>query len=531
MDTIEKRVFLYSRVSTKGQADNETPIEGQVEGMKRFAEGRGYSIVGEFCDRGVSGQTYKRPMFQKMIETIVADPDQVDAIIVWDMSRFFRDEIYSGLYKRMLKDFDVAVFSSQEPFLEDEDAGEMIGAIIDIINSSYSKKNSKNVKRGIRSTAEKGFYPAGKPPIGYKKEKVPYRETEKNILVPDEVYAPIIRRIFSMCDQGKGVKAIASTLNEEGIRTRSKKEWDTNSIHRVLKNEVYTGSNLWYRTEKKKGKPVPASPDKVVRVEGAFEPIVEKELFDRVQEKLKSRSFVAQHPRITNSDFLLSGLLFCENCGGQVVGRNAKSAAYHYYVCSRKIKKNASRCGMKYVEKESFETFILEQIISQILTPQNFIRLKKMVNEEAENLFGENDTLVRSYNKQIADVDRRLDRLYEAIEKGGIDYADLSPRIKKLAKEKELLLETKANIEEQKANSQWLVSSREIREYVKHLKELLNSSCSNSEKKALLNLFISRIIVKPPRVRIEYHLPRPPIGLRGGVRPIIPSAPPEESPA
>jgi len=163
--------------------------------------------------------------------------------------------------------------------------GRLLEGIIEVIDEFYSANLSQDVTRGMRESASRGFYPGGPPPYGYKRVKVQDGSVQRVKLEPDPTTAPVVERIFRECLVGKGLIEIARGLNHDGLITRKKNQWSKTAVHKVLKNEAYTGALIWDRQKLRKiNNDLPP-----IRVENAWAPIIDRESFEQVQTKLGTR--------------------------------------------------------------------------------------------------------------------------------------------------------------------------------------------------------------------------------------------------
>ncbi|MFC1941873.1 recombinase zinc beta ribbon domain-containing protein [Chloroflexota bacterium] len=162
---------------------------------------------------------------------------------------------------------------------------------------------------------------------------------------------------------------------------------------------------------------------------------------------MKERMPAKVHPRRVSSTFLLSGLAHCGHCGKALTARYAKSGKFAYYVCGTLDKKGAGSCPAKNHNTKKFEGAIIEQIKKRVLTKENLKELVNLTNQaldsEMESHHNELDTISRTMD----DTNRRLERLYDAIETGKIDLADLAIRIKELRQRQEQLHTQRIEIE------------------------------------------------------------------------------------
>ncbi len=135
---------------------------------------------------------------------------------------------------------------------------------------------------------------------------------------------------------------------------------------------------------------------------------------------LRERSFARVHPQRISSQYLLSGLARCGHCGKALIGLEAKSGKFAYYVCGTLIRKGAQSCPSRYLNARKLEELVIEKIREHVLTPANLIRLAKMATEELNRNVATYETEIRTIDSAIVDVATRLVRLYDALETGKI---------------------------------------------------------------------------------------------------------------
>ena len=240
------KAVIYARVSSDSQ-DVDLSISAQVRALREYATKNGYEVVREFVDEAESGRTAARPAFREMISLARTKHPPFDAILVWKLSRFARSRIDSITYKKLLKDRGIKVISMNEP-LDDTPSGRMLEGVIETMDQFYSENMGEDIKRGMRESAQRGFYTGSKPPHGL--HKVPAKDGAKTRykLEPDPGHSSAVqtvKRIFDMAFKGMGSKEIAKALNKEGIRTGTGKRWGRTTVHKVLTNEAYCGNLVW----------------------------------------------------------------------------------------------------------------------------------------------------------------------------------------------------------------------------------------------------------------------------------------------
>ena len=320
---IDYKVALYIRLSKEDDKRGESEsITNQRSILRRFCQNKRLFIVDEYIADGISGTTFNRPSFERMIKDI--EDKKVNMVITKDLSRLGRDYIGTGHYlekyfpeKRiryisLLDGIDTGIESSSND----------ITPFKSIINDMYAKDISNKIKSVKRNKQDLGLFIGSKAPLGYKLDK-----NFPNKLFIDEEAKPIVERIFLEAKQGKSCRAIAQDLTLDGIPTPSQyaklhntkitkvsSHWSDTRIREILLNEVYIGNMVQGRVKKinyksKKTLRLPKNQWKVVK--NTHEPIIDKGIFLKAQEMIETR----KQTRVKNHDYLLKGIVYCHECG------------------------------------------------------------------------------------------------------------------------------------------------------------------------------------------------------------------------
>ena len=290
--------------------------------LTRFATTNHLFIFNEYVDDGVSGTTFDRPSFQKMLKDI--ENKEINMVITKDLSRLGRDYIQTGFYiEKYFPEHRVRYIS----ILDNIDTGmdsssNDITPFKSILNDMYAKDISSKIKSVKHNKQDLGLFIGRKAPFGY----VCSKETSNKIVIDEEV-SPVIERIFDEAKSGKSCRAIAQDLSLDGIPTPSQyaishghkinkisTHWSDSRIREILLNEVYIGNMVQGRMKKinyksKKNIRLPKTEWKIV--ENTHEPIIDKETFYKAHEMLNKR----KQTRIKTHDYLLKGLVYCHECG------------------------------------------------------------------------------------------------------------------------------------------------------------------------------------------------------------------------
>lgn len=502
------KAALYAKVSSDRQ-DVDLSISAQLRALREHAERGGHQIVREYVDEAESGRTADRPQFQQMIADARRPSKPFEAVLVWKYSRFARSREDAIVFKSLLRKHGVRVISITEPS-EESPTGKLLEAIIESLDEFYSANLAQEVVRGMKEAATRGFWVGAWTPFGYRRVKVNDGRKERPKLEPDPEKAHVVTRIFGEVLVGRGPKEIARSLNGDGIPGPRQKPWTKTTIHWILINETYAGVLVWGRRTSTGLLKEP------VRIEGAWPAMVSSEDFKRVKSILQARAPRTTNPRRLTSAYLLSGLLKCGTCGKAMTGQEAKSGKFAYYVCQTLLRRGKGACDAPYLRVPRFESNVVEQIKSRILTRRNLEALVRMANEDLDSVFDDGRERIKTLSAELSDVQKRPDRHYDALESGVLATADVARRIQELRRKQDQLLAAKQDSEGALLDrKQELVSAAELGDYTEDMRRLLDQG-TLAERKSFMWTFVREITVKDGQAVIKFALPVPPDGPGSG---------------
>jgi site-specific DNA recombinase len=246
--TAPVRAALYLRVSTGRQAENDLSIPDQRRQAEGHCKSRGWEIVADYVEPGVSATDDRRPEFQRMIDAATTKPPAFEVIVVHSFSRFFRDQFQLEFYVRRLAKNGVRLASITQE-LGDDPMSNMIRQIMALFDEYQSKENAKHTLRAMKENARQGFWNGSLPPIGYRivEAAEQHGHRTKKLLEIDPIQAETVRLIFRLAREGDGasgpmgVKSITKHLNATGVRTRDGGRWGIGAVHKVLTRTTYIG--------------------------------------------------------------------------------------------------------------------------------------------------------------------------------------------------------------------------------------------------------------------------------------------------
>ena len=503
------KAYAYVRVSSDSQAKKDLSIPSQLKLIREYAQKHNIQIVKEYADEGESALSANRPNFLKMIADAKRNEKGIKAILVWKLSRFARNREDSILYKALLKKKGIQVISISEP-IDDSPSGKLLEGMIEVIDEFYSNNLSQETLRGMIENARRGYRNGGFAPFGYRSKRVfDEKGNPKTKLEINPQEAEIVKTIFRLYLQGYGTKNIAKYLNEKGLKPRKVKYWITTRIGEILKNEVYIGWTVFNKRDKRNSKRLKPKSEWII-IKNTHPKIIDEETFFQVQKIMEKRNPKEIHPRIVASKYLLSGLLKCAKCGGNyTVSDYGRDKKYAYYNCSNYIKKGKEACRGRRIRADILDKQVLKKIKNKIFSDENIKELVKDVNDILNNLIGGNAKEITKIKKELAGVETRIRRYYEAIENGGIDYQLVAERLRELNEEKNKLKAKLDYYKELERKTKYLkIDESVLRDLRKELERIFVGE-NIYEKREFLKKFIEKIIVDDDYIKIFYYAPNP----------------------
>ena len=377
---------IYARYSSHGQRDES--IEGQLRDCYAFAERNGITIIGEYCDRALTGTSDKRPEFQRMIKDSAKGQFQV--VITWKNDRFARSRYDSAVYKFKLKQNGVRILYAKES-IPNGPEGIILESVMEGFAEYYSANLSQNVKRGNYDSALK-HQTLGVKVLGYKTGADKKYEIDENT-------APIVRKIFADYAAGKPSKQIVEEINTFGYRTTSGKPFQLSSIRYILENEKYIG--------------VYAHKD--IRDENGIPPIIDIDTFEKVQAMLKYRHKAPAAKKI-DGGYLLTSKIFCGECGQPMNsdgGTSSTGKVYNYYTCTARKK---HLCKKERVEKNWIENVVIDAL-SQIIDSDETINSLADVFMEWQSKQDTSDK-IKVLEKELKQTETAIQNTMDVIDSG-----------------------------------------------------------------------------------------------------------------
>ena len=430
----EKKVLfkagLYARLSHEKEENIERgTIETQMELMKNYVKDHEDIVIEEeYYDASFTGTNFERPDFKRMLED--AKTGRINCIIVKDLSRLGRNYVEMGNYiERVFPFLNVRFIAVTDDFDSFRPGTDLMMPLKNIVNEFYAKDISKKVSTAHRRKWTTDEYMCGFAPYGYLKSK-----TEKNRIVVDEATAGNVRFIYKLFLDGKGYTPIAKYLNEQGIMSplmylkslgyqqnvRTNGVWTKTTVKSILTNQAYIGSAVHGKVVIEKYNNIPlhaTDPSEWVIVKNTYEPLVDKEPFEKAQERVKkiSDAYFAKeftkHP--PNEKNLLKGKIVCGDCGkGMRLSPRTKKS--YVYFCGTFSDGINPACSRHKIDQEEVNKAVFAQISNHMRCCIDALRVIRELNARSSGLkkYDVYEKAITRQRRELEKVNRKFSELY-----------------------------------------------------------------------------------------------------------------------
>ena len=416
------RVWLYYRLS-RDEDKQFNSLNNQYNIIESYALNNGHTIVGSSFDDNVSGMHFNRAGIDELTEAV--ENGMIDAVIVKDLSRLGRHKTQTALYIDYLRQNNVRVLSATESIDTFNEADDLIIGFKGLMNDFYARDGSRRVTAGLRQKQKAGLVIT--PPFGYFKDK----NTKQVVIVPEA--ADTIHLIFSSYLDGKGVKAIAAMLNENGNKTPAlmqkhltgkrlpeKQEliikkylWDATMVSRILQDESYTGTLICHKSERNKINKTnrATSPDEQFRHENFLPTIIPRDLWEQAQTLMAMRKRESVRAGEGRPILRYSGLIACGDCGRAFTGKRVKqkNGERVEYICSTYLRYGKEHCGAHAIREEYLDDIVYQELQN---TKQQYQTLWTQLEKAIEGWLPKTTNTQQQLKKQR----ERIELLEEEVE-------------------------------------------------------------------------------------------------------------------
>lgn len=479
------KYFLYVRKSTDVEDKQVRSIEDQLAVLRTLAKEQGLTIVQEFIEKQ-SAKRPGRPVFGEMMKGI--NKGQAQGIICWKLDRLARNPVDAAQIQWLLQEEVIKHIQTYDRSYHPSDNVMLMNMEFGIANQ-YIRDLSANTKRGLLEKAKQGEYP-GMAPLGY------LNDLRKKIVVIDPTKAPIIKQAFEHYVQGVySLDHMAGFLFERGIitkkinkdKSKGSRPLKRDQISYILSNPFYCGL-FRYAGELYQGK---------------HEPIISKQLFDKVQEVMQTRGWSRArtfHPQP------LCGLFRCGECGLMITAeqkikhqQNGNTHRYVYYHCTKRNNfKRTQPCSQPCIRAEELARQLSKLLMDYAMPKGWEQQWQELIKKDEKQATATTAAFVQDLRSEIGTIDRKLQRLKDMYLEQDIEREDYRTDKNSLVSQKKSLEEQIARLEQK--DKLWLEPLKNFTKTAQTLPQIVNSPILEDKKSFAVKLFGSNLWLKDKKI-------------------------------
>lgn len=413
------RYFLYARKSSESEDRQMASIEDQFKEVNKIAVELGLQIVGVFTE-SKSAKAPGRKEFNEMLSQI--EQGNADGILCWKLNRLARNPVDGGKISWMLQQRIIKHIQCYGRDYKPSDNVLMMQVEFGMANQ-FVKDLSTDIRRGVNSKAERGWYPSATLPIGYTHNKENRQKVHDIEIIPDKEKIHLVEKLWSLMLTGNySIAEIKKIGDGLGFLGRNKHEFSKSSYHSLFSNEFYCGYFYWKDSHGIKQ-----------QYKGKHQALISEQEFDQVQYHIGNKK---RQTRPKKYDFPYRGMISCGECGCSITAERKyqvrctkcrfKFSCLHrddcpkcstrmdemdaptitditYYRCTKRKQK----CSQKFISREELENQIYNTL-EKIKIPKDFYgficeELQKLDNKTN----AKNQTILTPLKKQITTLKNR----------------------------------------------------------------------------------------------------------------------------
>ena len=449
------KAAIYCRLSEEDrnkqkETDDSESIRNQKTMLINYMIEKGWELYDIYSDDDYTGSDRNRPEFNRLLKD--AKEKKFDIIICKTQSRFTRElELVEKYIHGLFPIWGIRFISIVDNADTDNKGNKKSRQINGLVNEWYLEDLSDNIKKVFDSKREQGCHIDAFALYGYMKDP-----NKKGHLIIDEEAAAIVREVFTLFAEGYGKTNIARILNDRGVpnpteykrlhglrykqpKKKNSTLWKYFAISHMLTNEIYIGNmvqgkygSVSYKTKINKPRPK----EQWYRVEGTHEPIIEMELWNKVQAMIAERA----KPFITGEVGIFAKKVRCMNCGYTM--RSSKNRGRHYLQCSNHhVAKDA--CIGSFISVDKLEQAVLDELhsLSEQYLDKDELETRVEFNDHQQEKIKRLKNQSAEYQKKIADCTTGISALYLDKVKGIISESEFIEYRAQFQKEKGKLVE------------------------------------------------------------------------------------------
>lgn len=462
----KSKVAIYCRLSEEDrnkqhETDDSNSIQNQKSMLIQYVLEQGWEVYNIYSDDDYTGSDRRRPEFNKLLND--AEHRKFDIILCKTQSRFTRElELVEKYIHGLFPIWGIRFISIVDNADTANKGNKKSRQINGLVNEWYLEDMSENIRSVLTDRRKNGFHIGAFALYGYKKDP-----EQKGHLIIDEEAAAVVREVFTLFSQGYGKTAIARMLNDRGIPNPTEYKrlhglrykqptrknstlWKYFAISDMLTNEIYIGNmvqgkygSVSYKTKQNKPRPK----EEWYRVEGTHEPIIDRELWDRVQSMVAEKA----KPFTVGTIGLFARKARCMNCG-YTMRSNKQTDGRHYLQCSnRHVAKDA--CIGSFISVKKLEQAVISELnkLSQEYLDKDELEQNVEFHSNVKEKKTALETQLATYQKKIEEDAKVIRELYLDKVKGILSENDFLNLSKDFTNDRErlekLVIETQKQLD------------------------------------------------------------------------------------
>ena len=411
------RAAIYARVSTEEQVDG-TSLDEQIKACRKAAADRGWEVVAEYIDAGISGTDRNRPRWRAMLAA--AQEREVDAVVVLKLDRFARRAADILTETDRFIELGVGFVVVDQAIDLSTPAGRMMRTMLAGVAEMERDLIVGRTVPGQRAKAKNGGRPGGAPPFGW----TIAGEGKSTYLVPNqEERAVLAEAVRCLLRRRMNPQEIADHLNATGMRPRKAARWNPDVLRRMLTNPtLYTGKSWWGATASgtfykrshhtrldRDGNPVHGAAIEITLPEPPLTRDQHRAILKAI-ERLSTRGKSAE----ARTQMLSTRLVGA--CGKHYIGVTLSDKPYDVYRCSgRKHINGPEKCDCKQVRADALDARVWAEVVGLLGSPERLESMARLWLEVPEDADLDDVTpVIARLDKEIASTRRALERAREA---------------------------------------------------------------------------------------------------------------------
>jgi DNA invertase Pin-like site-specific DNA recombinase len=532
-----KRAMIYCRVSTGHQGG--ISFEVQAEAVTAYCVARGL-IPMAVVHETFSGTRIHREKLEVVVLPAVRSRS-IDYLVVYDQDRWFRDEFGRlKLEHEVFRPNGVEVLITTEPDFANAEDRQFYRGMQGLLAQKVAAETRRKIIDAMACKAQRAEYMGGSVPYGYETEIIGHRTNQRGkqkpikTLVPNDAEARVVRFILELYGRGRsaefpipeafsgftdlGSDRITQILNAVGLRQRSGKPWSTFSVKKLIRDEhdhhlgTFSYNKGYGSTSRVREHADGRRPeeDRIV-VEGAYPPIVSRELHDRCRQKLAMNSRKRGGGKAKRSPYLGSGIFRDKACGTPLVGRTSSAwkrrPVRQRYMCSDRYNKRG--CSTPMVPSQHLDK-LLELVVTEFFSDP---KIRQAAIATATKRIEQQPDQLKSVQAELRIAHRKLDNLKANLLQAPDVAVVMQDELMRLHRQVERLEATVSHLQASQAPESRARTLQRLEDLADNFLDVFRAA-DTQQKNLLLKTLIQKAEVDVPKKLVHFELAFP-LELRG----------------